>query len=316
MLHPSTATLLAYGAITSREDEGWLDPRSTMPIERFAAHARFLARHRRVLSLTELLDLLDTGSPVPRDAVVITIDEAHRNTIERAVPVLARFDLPATIYVTTRDVAEGRPPERDELYALFAWRTGNALHLAELGPHAVSLYDPDAVRETYLALERRLVTAGRDERERLLDEVRAQLQPARLAPRSTATWAELHRACAEHAGIEIGVRTRNRLDLVTTPGEDAVRDIVDAVGDVRDALGVEARHLSYPFNRCNLVSRGIVRSAGLRSAAVVAPERQVDADADRYALARVEAPVHLWGLRMVTNQRRLRGPAQMKESSP
>jgi hypothetical protein len=192
-----------------------------------------------------------------------------------------------------------RKTQRTDEPTRFNWRTRNVLHLAELGPHPISLYDPQVVRTAYLDLQRQLITASSDERERLLSDVRAQLRPERSGPRLTASWEELGRARELHPGIEIGVQTRNQVDLSSRSAEIVAREILDAMADVRDALGIEALDLAYPFNRQATRGRGapLAEIGGRRG-----PEARVSADTDRFAIPRIDAPQDMSSLRLFTSQ--------------
>jgi peptidoglycan/xylan/chitin deacetylase (PgdA/CDA1 family)/predicted phosphodiesterase len=296
----TTATVLVYRAITEAPDAAWIDPRFATPVDLFAKQVEFLARHRRVLSLTQLLELLDRERPVPPNAVVVTFDGGYRGVVEHAAPLLQRHGLPATIYLATGDVSKERTPSTDELYALFNWRTRNVVHLATLGPHPTSLYDPQVVRGVYVELHRQLVTATVDERGHLLSELRAQLRPDRSAPRLTASWDEMRGARELHPAIEIGVQTRDHLDLSALRPEQVARQILDSMADVRDALGIDALDLAYPFNRHSYMVRAAARGTGLRSAAVVDPHARMNADTDRFAIPRIDAPRPMSWFRLFT----------------
>jgi peptidoglycan/xylan/chitin deacetylase (PgdA/CDA1 family) len=72
----------------------------------FEEELSFLAARRRVVSLASLLDgELDAGKP----AVAITFDDGFRSVLTIAAPLLERFGLPATAFVTTRwlDASDG-----------------------------------------------------------------------------------------------------------------------------------------------------------------------------------------------------------------
>lgn len=76
--------------------------RGAVPLSLFTEHLEWLARKRyRVLALGELVAMLASGEPLPRRACVITFDDGYRSVVEHALPVLERFDFPATLYVIT-----------------------------------------------------------------------------------------------------------------------------------------------------------------------------------------------------------------------
>ncbi|MEM9036995.1 MAG: polysaccharide deacetylase family protein [Actinomycetota bacterium] len=76
--------------------------------ERFDEQLAWLNEHHRVLSLDDAVaELLDPPSD-PEPAVVITFDDGTADFVEHAVPVLERHRTPATLYVGTGYVEDGR----------------------------------------------------------------------------------------------------------------------------------------------------------------------------------------------------------------
>ncbi len=67
---------------------------------RFDEHMAYLARHCRVIGLAEAVAELRAGGP-SRPAVVVTFDDGYRDNLAHALPVLRRYRIPATIFVTT-----------------------------------------------------------------------------------------------------------------------------------------------------------------------------------------------------------------------
>jgi len=73
--------------------------------DRFAAQMAYLAEHRRVVPLSELVD---TSSPNGPPRVAITFDDGYRSAVEHAVPVLADAGFPATFFVPTEWIGRAR----------------------------------------------------------------------------------------------------------------------------------------------------------------------------------------------------------------
>lgn len=65
----------------------------------FEDELEFLAAHRRVVPLAELLEGDDVAG---KPAVAITFDDGFRSVCTVAAPLLERFGFPATVFVTTR----------------------------------------------------------------------------------------------------------------------------------------------------------------------------------------------------------------------
>jgi peptidoglycan/xylan/chitin deacetylase (PgdA/CDA1 family)/CelD/BcsL family acetyltransferase involved in cellulose biosynthesis len=65
----------------------------------FEQEMRHLARHYKVVAMPELLKHLKDGPP--ETVVAITFDDGYRDNYENAFPILQRYNLPATIFLTT-----------------------------------------------------------------------------------------------------------------------------------------------------------------------------------------------------------------------
>jgi peptidoglycan/xylan/chitin deacetylase (PgdA/CDA1 family) len=81
----------------------------------FAEHLEVLRRAARVVALREGLN----RRSVSRDnAVALTFDDGYADNLTQAKPLLSRFNVPATVFVTPRADAAGREFWWDELDAL------------------------------------------------------------------------------------------------------------------------------------------------------------------------------------------------------
>lgn len=85
-------TILTYHAV----DPGWTAPLSVHPA-RFAEQVAWIAKHRQVVPLEELLDRFPNGSS--KEFVALTFDDGFSSVFEHALPVLSRHGLPFTIFL-------------------------------------------------------------------------------------------------------------------------------------------------------------------------------------------------------------------------
>jgi peptidoglycan/xylan/chitin deacetylase (PgdA/CDA1 family) len=91
-----------------------------LPVEVFDRQMRLIARHYVVLPVEELVDRLRAGT-VPRNAVAITFDDGYRDVLTHAAPILARYHLPATVFLATGFVGTGDTPWYDRLATALKW---------------------------------------------------------------------------------------------------------------------------------------------------------------------------------------------------
>lgn len=99
-------------ALFHRIDERWADRPITITEAEFDSYCRFFSRYFEVLPLTDLIDRLERGGDIG-SCLAITFDDGYRDNLERAVPILERYGLPATFFLTTGFIGTERVPAWD-----------------------------------------------------------------------------------------------------------------------------------------------------------------------------------------------------------
>lgn len=128
----------------------------TVRPEAFLTQMKYLADHNyRVIPLRHFLNYLAGASPLPRRAVVITVDDGDESSYSEAFPVFKAYSFPFTLFVQTDAIGRRHSLTWDQL------RHMGESGLADIQPHSMSHAD----------LAKRLVgeSTGRY-RERLLRE--------------------------------------------------------------------------------------------------------------------------------------------------
>jgi peptidoglycan/xylan/chitin deacetylase (PgdA/CDA1 family) len=76
-------------------------PASTsISVEKFAEHLAYLHENYSVLSLPDVIQALQNGDSLPDKTVVITFDDGYKNIYQNAHPLLRKYDMPYTIFVS------------------------------------------------------------------------------------------------------------------------------------------------------------------------------------------------------------------------
>lgn len=100
--------ILIYHSIAPDANTDWRQ--YTVPPELFAEHLRFLQEHDYCsLTVAALASLLRVGLTPPPNPVVLTFDDGHGDFATCALPLLERFGITATVYITTEFVGRRSP---------------------------------------------------------------------------------------------------------------------------------------------------------------------------------------------------------------
>jgi peptidoglycan/xylan/chitin deacetylase (PgdA/CDA1 family) len=288
---PRGAIILMYHSVARDDTAEFVDPPNRMAVGLFERQMAFLRAKRRVVPLSDLVEDIASGQSPVAGTVCITFDDGYVDNLTVAAPILAKYDLPATIYLATGYVERGETQWADTLHCLFQYRTCDALHLPGLASPAVDLSRTTEQRVARRTIRRVLLEAGVRERHDLLEEIERQLRPKRKPPRLTMTWQEARELLRRNPRIEIGGHTRDHIDLRRCDAETALRQITGCRDDVHRELGIEAAHFSCPSERWSTQVRDMVIASGWRSAVGAGAAYRIAADSDRFAMPRVESPL-------------------------
>ena len=243
----SRLRILAYHGI-------WLTPGHQFGDTLFMGPDQFegrMARLKRsgfpVLPLGEAIERL-TAETLPEAAVAITIDDGWASTFTHMLPVLERYDLPATLYATT----------------WYAGRDLPVVNIAVAYLKAAAGRSDIKVGETTEAIEalpvgERLEALRALGRELGVDETWLELRQFHLM--SAAELAEAHRR-----GLDVQLHTHRHIDVESQI--DALYDEIARNRAVLDAAipGGSFDHFCYPSGTTHPRAAAILAASGIRSA--------------------------------------------------
>ncbi len=122
-----TVPILTYHRFGPRADKLVVTPAA------FEAQMAYLkAQDYRVIPLIDLLAFIRGQAPLPRRAVVITIDDGFKSVYTIAYPILQKYSLPATLFVYSDFIGGGRGLNWQEI------RDMVASNLIDIQPHSKS----------------------------------------------------------------------------------------------------------------------------------------------------------------------------------
>lgn len=277
----------------------------------FAEQLEVLRRSRSVLPLGQMVHDAREGC-LAKDAVAITFDDGYRDNLYQAVPLLERFDAPATIFFATGYIG-GREfwwDELERIVLLGKWLTPT-LRLPSLGEEFECERDwPVASRSTqawrawqtpptsrhaaYLAIWRRLRVLPTEKQRDVLDDLRASIEcGAPGVPEwQCALTTEEARTLAGSALIEIGAHTVTHAMLAEQPRAIQYGEIRESKRACENLIGREVVSFAYPYGGQSRATTKLVKEAGFVSACSTKPGT-VGRSTDPFTLPRIA--IGNWG---------------------
>jgi peptidoglycan/xylan/chitin deacetylase (PgdA/CDA1 family) len=268
-LSPPRLKILAFHSVDDTPDYINL---SVTPAQ-LTAVASFLTQRFELLSMDDVASILMGRRALERDAVAITFDDGYRDNYEHAFPILRRFGIPATIYVTTECVDSGRPPAAYVVHAALAGAREAELDLAEHGLPAMSLRDWSAKRAAILALDARAKALGRQERDALVDAILAKVKGAastRAYQNRMLSWEQVREL--QQNGVLIGGHSLSHPVLAELGADELKAEVAGCKVRIEERTGCAIRHFAYPYGGPVEVTPPVVaaaRDAGYQSAVLL-----------------------------------------------
>jgi peptidoglycan/xylan/chitin deacetylase (PgdA/CDA1 family) len=229
----------------------------------FAEQMRYVARHYRVLSADELLDVVRMERPVPERALMISFDDAYRDFGENAWPILRRAGLPATVFVPT---AYPGDPQRafwwDRLASAIARTSRPTVGSGASG--MLSLGSARARGNSLRKLRMTLKQRPHVEAMRMIDDLCAELGEVEPPAGKVLSWDQLRELRRD--GVTLAAHTRTHAALTQLPLDEARAEICGSHNDLIRELGSAPPIFSYPFGAWDDDVVELVRQAGFEIA--------------------------------------------------
>jgi peptidoglycan/xylan/chitin deacetylase (PgdA/CDA1 family) len=259
---------------------------------RFAEHLEVLRQIGRPVPLQQLARSLREKKRESR-AVALTFDDGYADNLTAAKPLLARYEIPATVFVTTGDIGRERAFWWEELEQVFLrpgalpetlnleingqrhqWQLGAAAHYSdddlELHRHwnlfVNAKHDPGPRQRCYRALNSLLHALPHEEKQRLTDELLdwASAQPIYSPAHRILSQPELSRL-AEGDLVEIGSHTITHPMLSLLPASAQSEEIELSKTRLEEITGRSVTSFAYPYgsrSSYNKETMSLVRAAG------------------------------------------------------
>jgi peptidoglycan/xylan/chitin deacetylase (PgdA/CDA1 family) len=236
-LHKNRLSILIYHRVLSEADfmrPGEIDGQA------FSWHMELLARFCSVLPLDRALDLLKRNA-LPPAAVCITFDDGYADNAVNALPILQRWNLPATFFVATGFLDGGRM-WNDSIIEALRTVPGDWLDLRALGLGGYSLKTPEERAGAAALLLTQLKHLPPGQRQEYTDHI---ISVGKSLPTDLMMTSEQLRTL-KASGMEIGGHTLTHPILANLPKPEAHREIREGKAGLEAIIGEPIRYFAYP----------------------------------------------------------------------
>ena len=95
----------------------------------FEKHIKYLKENYHICSLENIIKSIRDGKKIQNNCICITIDDGYLDNYEIAYPILKKYNVPATIFITSRYILDGKKPYSEQMQRSptneYAWYQAN-----------------------------------------------------------------------------------------------------------------------------------------------------------------------------------------------
>lgn len=293
----------------------------SIDVARFERDLKFIRKYN-VISMSELIKSYATNN-IPTDAVVITFDDGYKDNYQYAYPMLKKYKLPATIYLTSTYIGSKLwlPLNRFYHAVLYSKKTKlNLSALAEYGINVreVTLTDYSSRMQLVKTLRPQLKNIEIEKLEIVVSKIEELLGITELYSHALdmLSWAEVG---AMQDTVEFGSHTCGHAILSKLSDKKQEDEIAISRQIIEQNIKSEVKHFAYPNGHKNDYTKesiGYLKKHGYESAVTTEHGlvssgdnklelKRISTDLPRYLIA-----MELLGLYQVIKKKRLKSPHQ------
>jgi len=293
--------ILMYHCVLKDNDwqKQYLQPSLVVSQRTFDKQMAFLSKHYNVISLKELVKILQNKQPLPSKCAVITFDDGWRDNYLNAYPVLKKYNVPATIFLTTSFIGTGNTfwflhlTILLEEYKLTPEKMTNILQKVKSenknspSVNDLSDYDIEAIKGNSNRFIEALKKLDYDVIMKVIAYISKECGISldkTIKKKWILSWDEAKEMSQEN--IDFGSHGQSHRILTKLSSSEIQKELISSKNIIEEKIGKECELFSYPNGDYNSEIKQLVQETGYSSAITTSGQEIIKEEQDFFALKR------------------------------
>ena len=240
------AVIFLYHRVYPKEERALV---ASISPEEFEKQMRYLKKNFSVYSLEDFVELLNESDGEirqSRNIAVVTFDDGYKDNYVYAYPILHKYKIPATIFLTYNYIGEEDLFWWDKIGYIIYHSKNKHLDIKNLG--IFSLADEKKKSNCIHFLLKKMKKMRHDQREAYIDKLKNSCDvkiPSGLGCDMILSWDDISEMKCN--GITFGAHTMSHANLQNIEMDTAKKEIIDSKIEIEKKLEREVKLFAYPY---------------------------------------------------------------------
>lgn len=213
----------------------------------FSKQIKYVKENFNIISLNQISDAIEGKIKLENDSVAITFDDGFLNNYEVARPVLEKYKVPTTFYISTGFIGSSDLMWTDKLESMIVKNYDSIINLdlGEIGSFSLKSINQN-IKE-FLGIKLKLKMLEDSHKNKILKDIEGQLKTKSEGHDlyKFMNWDQV-REMNKSDLFDFGAHTVNHISLAKAPTSIMQQQITESISDINKELGVNCNLFSYP----------------------------------------------------------------------
>lgn len=265
------ARIINFHRVADAKPYPWMSL-SAFTLRAFEDRIRYICSKYNLLTLEELADRISRKQTLPQGSIVVTFDDGYKDMYLNAYPILRKYNVPATVFLTTGHIGTGE---------LFWWdKIGYVIYntrLDRIELNGIS-YSSRTIEDKARTVDALILEANKESEEKKKALISSMITvanvkvPDNLGEKLILSWSEIQEMSSN--AIDFGAHTITHPILTRISLEQAKYEILQSRAEIQNRLNKPVHTFAYPRGHSGDFSGQIamlLEQAGFKCAVTAIP---------------------------------------------
>jgi len=219
----------------------------------------YLKSNFNIISLGHYVFARRNGYDIQSPSIIVTFDDGYKDFLTDAYPILVKYGIPATLFVTSDFVGSTLPYWWDEISSYIKQKKAKFLNIDGIGKFELSSLN--SKMRAIEVIADKLTHLDEGKRRQAVSAIRRKLEAKKsteFKSQHYLTWEDLRQI--GRTNFEIGAHTRSHPNLLRLSDKKLVKEIVESKNDIEKEIKRPADLFAYPYGHTEHFDKRVIKA--------------------------------------------------------